>query len=201
MKKLVLVLLILLSGCASAPKRHLSDHVMTVIVDPSGLTAPEYNEVVSALSESKEWKVLDRAAGFEALKAEQARLHRGESVRFEDREKLALWGKMHGAGGVIVATEACMESRSFLTGGTIKKCKQQLSIINTTTSEVVSAVSNNVDSSDYDLPIAWTETVEKFNRAYPGSERQKDNLDEYRKLAEANAKAQKNAPKEKTENE
>lgn len=164
------IVLYLVTGCAGkTPRTKWTDKTMRIAIDPASIDADNYVRIQQALVESGKWVVVDRAMAFNAIKHEQERLHRTDSDRFEDREKYALWGKMLGVGGVIVAHAQCSRKGSFWTEGHYAHCQQFLSIVDSNTGEVIATAEDQQDGSNSEEEIAppWDDAVAKLNSNYP----------------------------------
>lgn len=180
-----------LAGCSTA-RTKFNDPVMRLIVAPEGLNEENYTKVSLALMNTGKFRILDRGLGYEALKNEQDRQHKNESDRYESTEKWALYAKLHGAGGVALATQVCQRSNSFWTDIYYLKCIQIIRIINASTSEIISIVENKVEgkAGECSLGVSWEETAWKLADSFPEQfEKNKDSdeLNAYRKIAEESA--------------
>lgn len=186
-----------LSGCAGkTPRTRWTDKTMRVAIDPASIDANNYVRIQQALVESGKWVVVDRAMAFNAIRHEQERLHRTDSDRFADREKFAIWGRMLGVGGVVVAHAQCSSKGSFWTEARYQHCHQFLSIVDSNSGEVIATSENEEDGATSEESIAppWDETVARLNAAYPKHfepRRDQKPLEEYRALAAEEAQRQK----------
>jgi hypothetical protein len=154
-----------LTGCSTERVRtKWTDPAGRVMVDPRSVSAEDYVSIVTALTQSGKWFVVDRSNGLRAIKAEQEMLHRNEVDRFDDQEKYALWGKLYGVGAVVVGTKKCRSFRGFTKDWT--QCLQFLSIIDANSGEVIAAAKKDVESNDMSYP-EWDDTVEALNDAFP----------------------------------
>jgi hypothetical protein len=185
------------TGCSHMPERtKFSDKSMRVVVDPEGIDANNYVRIQQALVASGKWIVLDRSLAFKAIQAEQYRLHRSMNDRFEDREKYAIWGRMLGAGGVVVAHTQCQVKSGFWSH--YSHCQQSLQLVDSNTTEVIDSAEGDEDSSsdEYELAPSWRGIVAELNDNYPKRfEKNKDTqiLLDYKDLAKEEAIRQKEA--------
>lgn len=164
---LILSVSTIFASCASAPRTKWTDKTMRVMIDPDSISADHHVAIQKALVESGKWFVVDRAKGYQALKAEQERLHRDEEDRYADREKYAHWGKMYGVGGIVVAAAQCKKKQGFFFGGWSLVCKQYLSIVDANTGEVIAAIEEENSSDSVEIVPTWDDAVAKLNSAYP----------------------------------
>lgn len=201
-KKLQMIVLIVLSmaassiltGCAT-PRTKWTDKTMRIFIDPHSINADDYVRIQQALVASGKWVVVDRAFAFRAIKAELQRTHRTEADMYMDKEKYAIWGRLFGVGGVIVAHTQCQIKHGFF-AGKYGHCQQFLSIVDTNTGEVIATAEGDNDSPSYEYEIApsWEDVVADLNSAYPSHfEKNKDTeiLEDYKKLSEEEAIRQK----------
>lgn len=166
--KTVLIIFTLLILCSCATRRtRLSDKNMRVMIDPSGITATDYASIQRALVSSNMWTVLDRSRGLASAKREQEQLHKYSHDRYDRMEKFAHWGKLYGAGSVIVAQSECHNRPNPWNITTLKNyCQLYLSMVDTNTGEVI--VSSKVEeSADFMASPDWSEVVEELADAYP----------------------------------
>ncbi|MGE9746234.1 CsgG/HfaB family protein [Bdellovibrio bacteriovorus] len=162
---LILSLFILATGCSSKEKRtKFSDKSMRIMIDSASISAKEYAKLQTALVANGSFIILDRSKGLKAIKEEQDMLHRKSIDRFEDREKFALYGKLYGAGAVVVANVQCRDI-SYWTGMG-HECQQSINLMDTSTGEVITAVENTV-KTDWGTVASWDEAVTKLVDAYP----------------------------------
>lgn len=185
--------LVVFTGCASQPRTQWTDKTMRVMIDPDSISADHHVAIQKALVQSGKWFVVDRAQGYQALKAEQERLHRDEQDRYADREKYAHWGKMYGVGGIVVAAAQCKKKQGFFFGGWSLVCKQYLSIVDSNTGEVIAAIDDENDSSDAEFVPGWEDAVAKLNSAYPDSfksHKTSERLENYKDLSAEEAQRQ-----------
>lgn len=193
MKTLIFVILIamIVSGCAT-PMTKFNSPVMRVFVDPDTLNQADYTRVVHAISKTGKFKVVDRKAGYQAALNEQDRQHVNQANRFDNREKFALYAKLFGARGVVVATAECQDSTGFFANTYFKKCHQTLQILDANTSEIISSVDNVVEGKfgELGLGIGWEETAfllaDSFPKYFEG-DKDTEELKNYRKIAEDSA--------------
>lgn len=175
MKNLLAVILVLFlliaTGCSHNEVRtKWTDPSMRVFVMPDGIDANNYVRIQSALVSSGKWIVIERSDAFERIKQEQEMEHRSDQDRFQDEEKFALYGRLLGVGGVVVAHSQCASKRGLF--GEFTRCRQSLSIVNTVTGEVIMAVEGtNDDAVEYygapKIAASWEDTVNKLNDAFP----------------------------------
>lgn len=185
---------VLFTGCAT-PRTKWTDKTMRTFIDPSSIDANNYVRIQQALVSSKKWIVVDRAMAYRAIKAELERTHRTESDMFMDKEKYAIWGRLLGVGGIVVAHVQCQVKASFW-AGKYNHCQQFLSIVDTNTGEVIATSENdeNGDVAEYEIAPSWEDTVAQLNDNYPSHfEKNKDDkiLDAYKELAGEEAVRQK----------
>lgn len=166
--KSVLIIFTLLILCSCATKRtRLSDKNMRVMIDPTGISQTDYASIQNALVRSNMWTVLDRDRGLASIKKEQNNLHVYEHNRYARQEKFAHWGKLYGAGSVIVAQSECQNRPNPWNITTLRNyCKLFLSMIDTNTGEVI--VSSTVEeSAPFMASPDWSDAVEELADAYP----------------------------------
>jgi len=197
MKLIILTISVLLiTACShTTPRTRFTDKTTRVMIDPDSIDANNYVRIQQALMQSGKFVVIDRAQAYNAIKAEQERLHRDEATRFEDKEKWAHWGKLYGVGGVIVGHSQCAREKSFW-GTYHKHCQQFLNIVDSNTGEVIAAVENESDGStdQFDIAPSWDETVAKLEAAYPKNFKPSQDtkiLEDYRDLSKEEAVRQK----------
>lgn len=169
MKNVILttLLALLMTACASTPRTKWTDKTMRVMIDPDSIAAEHHVLIQRALVESGKWFVVDRSKGFKAIKTEQERLHRTEEDRYADKEKWAHWGKLYGVGGIVVASAQCRKEQGMILGGWYQVCRQFLSIVDSNTGEVITAIENKAESDEVDFYPQWDDAVAKLNNAYP----------------------------------
>jgi hypothetical protein len=194
MKKVILVLVALgMVGCASAPRTKWTDKTMRVMIDPESIDAQNYVKIQYSLVASGKWIVVDRKDGLRAIKHEQDMLHRTESDRYDDREKYAMWGKLYGVGGVIVAHSQCQRRDGFFPGQ-YNRCRQNLAIMDTNNGEVIAVSEARADSDAWNEMPDWEDAVSVLNDNFPKNF-EKDKTDkrlaEYKDLAREEAIRQK----------
>lgn len=169
MKNVILIFLALaLSACAT-PRTKWTDKTMRVMIDPDSIEAEHHVLIQRALVESGKFFVVDRAKGFKAIKTEQERLHRDEQDRYADRQKWAHWGKLYGVGGIVVASAQCKKEQGMIFGGWYRVCRQFLSIMDSNTGEVITAIEHRAESDEVDFYPQWDDAVAKMNAAYPAN--------------------------------
>jgi hypothetical protein len=202
MKNLILILGLLgLVGCATAPtpKTKWTDKNMRVMIDPDSIDESHYVQIQTALVRTGKFTVVDRGAAMRAAKKEQERLHQTEGDRFEDREKWAHWGKMFGVGSIIVAHVQCVKEGHWFDPKRSKLfCKQNLSMVDANTGEVLLAVSGENDGpssadTNYMVPD-WKEVTTQMVEEYPKFFVAQDYAGpaaQYQKVSEEHGKRQK----------
>lgn len=154
------------TGCATARTKY-SDKNMRVMIDSEGLDYRQLVRLQTSLVQTGKFTVVDRAAGFKALKREQDRQHRIEADRYSDREKFAQWGKLYGVGTVLTANVQCVDKASFWNQQNYKQyCHQYINLVDTNTGEVFLAVEGEIDGNRQEV-LGWADTVEKLTEAYP----------------------------------
>lgn len=201
--KMIIIINILLAltatmieGCSSMPRTKWTDARMRVMIDPDSIDAANYVRISQALVASGKWIVVDRGAGFQALKKEQEGEHVQNPDRFLDREKFAHYGKLYGVGAVVIGHTQCVTKNSFLIRGQYASCQQDIAIINSNTGEIMATAegSENTDRGEQDIAPSWSDTVAKLNDAYPKYfEKNKDEqpLEDYKQLSEEESKRMK----------
>jgi hypothetical protein len=196
MKKLVLMTVILTLGstaCSSAPMQRTkwTDPAHRVFIDPNSLDSDSYVRLETSLVESNKFFVVDRARAFEAVKAEQDLIHREDVDRFDDEEKYAIYGKMYSVGAVITANERCQVIEHLFSHEV--RCEQHIGAIDTTTGQMIHAVSHIASASIGEMP-AWDDTVDKFNKSFPKTwdeQKYDSKMTHFRKVAAESALRQK----------
>lgn len=167
-------LILLLSGCASnQPITKWGTPELRVMVNPRGIDADSYAAIMNALVSSNKYFVVDRSEAFQAVWSEQNLTRVDYENRFDDAEKFARLRKLYGVGAVIQGHQNCANQSSFWHGGFVH-CYQYLSIVSTSTGQVIAAA-----SSEEDAPPAiwggqapgpkWDRAVEKLNAAFPAN--------------------------------
>lgn len=180
---------LLVAGCASQKRTKWTDKTMRVMIDPDSISAEHYVKISSALVRSGKFVVVDRSAGFNAIKREQERTHRHDVDRFADREKYAHWGKLYGVGGVVVAHADCHHREGTFTGR-YKLCKQYVAIMDTNTAEVIAVAEGESDGDAGDDTVPWDDVVADLEVAYPKyfeKDRTEAKLEEYKQLSKEEA--------------
>jgi hypothetical protein len=165
---IVFTTLALVFGCAEKRTKY-SDKVMTVMIDPDSIRPDDYVRLQDALVESGKWTVLDRHSAFAAIKKEQGREHKQDQDQFDNARKWAMWGKMYGVGGVVVANAQCQTQTTIFLHEEYLHCLQSLSIVDASTTEVITHISYVQDGDTNQTYIAppWDDAVEKLNKAFP----------------------------------
>lgn len=137
--------MLLLVSCSSLPEKTIWNEVaMRVMVDPDSVPESQYVVLIGSLMQSGRWSVVDRARGWEAVKQEQERTHVSEPERYDNRYKWAMWGKMYGVGGVIIANAQCEEKRTWFLNKAYLICEQVLFLVDASTGEVIASSSDRV---------------------------------------------------------
>lgn len=160
---ILIFLAIAMSACATARTR-TSDHVLRVAIDADSITPGSYARLQSALFDSGKFIVIDRSSGFRAIAKEQEIQH--GTTRFDSVEKYALWGKMYGVGGIIIGFQQCLIRQKAFFHQNYLECVETLSLLNSTTGEVMSIAEVKADAEDQVAP-EWTEAVELLVKKYP----------------------------------
>lgn len=169
---------VMLIGCSSNPIRtKWADKSMRILVDPDSISTDDYISISTALVKEGRFMVIDRNLAFKAIKNEQERIHRNESDRFSDKEKWAHYGKLFSVGAIVVAHSQCARTQTFFSMSLyVNQCKQYLSLVDSNTGEIITAVDNEVEtpapgnnagSESFSVATDWTKAVEKFVDAYP----------------------------------
>ena len=187
------VLMLLLVSCSSLPeKTRWNEVAMRVMVDPDSIPESQYVVLISSLMQSGRWSVIDRARGWEAVKQEQERTHVSEPERYDSRYKWAMWGKMYGVGGVIVANVQCEEQRTWFLNRRYLVCAQALSLVDASTGEIITTSYDRVEGETelVYVPPSWDKAVNKLALSFPKDYRLRkhdESIKEYIKHAEENA--------------
>lgn len=193
MKHVFLILIGLgLVGCAT-PRTKWTDKTMRVMIDPDSIEAEHHVLIQRALVESGKWYVVDRSKGFKAIKAEQERNHRTEEDRYADREKWSHWGKLYGVGGIVVASAQCKKEQGWFIGRWYQVCRQFLSIVDSNTGEVITAIETKAESDEADFYPQWDDAVAKLNDSYPSHftpSKTSKRLEDYKDLSGEEAQRQ-----------
>lgn len=185
-----------ITGCAT-PRTKWSDPGMKVMISPEGISAAHYVKIQNALVESGKFVVIDRGQGFSAIKTEQAMEYRQDFDRYEDREKLARWGKLHGVGGVIIAHADCIVKDGWFLKKNYVHCHEYLAILDTVTAKIMATAQQdeNGDSNEYDnIAPSWDSCVAQLESNYPArfdDKPDEKNLREYKDMVQEEAKRQK----------
>lgn len=162
--------LLLLSSCASGPKVVRSketDAQLRVFVDPDIL--PEHHvQIVRALVQTGHYDVVSRNEAFTAVLREQERQHGFSARRYNPKERWAWVQEFYGASAVISARPTCVQKQSW-TGRWKHFCKQEISLINASTGQVIVAVAGENEEdyvAAYSVPD-WDAVVQKMTDEYP----------------------------------
>lgn len=167
-------LLLLVMGCSSTPQiTKWTSPDLRVAVDPMGIDSENYIRIESALVKTKRFFVVDRGAGFKAAVREQDHTHGvsysgyedniGKFNRYGDSDRYAKFGRLFGVGSIIVASTRCDKKRDWWKGAYMD-CSQHLALINSSTGEVVAAVSGKADDAEdfydtWNVAASWDNTV------------------------------------------
>lgn len=176
----------LLTGCSTA-RTKFTDPTLRVMIDPASLPAAHHARVQQALHRNGKFIVVDRSAGYLALKEEQNREHKTESDRFLDKEKYALYGKVYGVGSIVVGHVECVTQDGFFRHA-FNHCRQYLAIVDARSGEVITTAEGEADSGSYTYNEApdWTDVVNDLADNFPKNyEPNKDHqiLRDYKDLA------------------
>jgi len=168
-KFILLFLVLFFTACSSKPFTKWSSPTMRVAIIAKD--AHTYADVQNAIVTSGRFFVVDRSSGFYAALQEQ---DFNDTDRVDAKEKYARLGRMWGVGGVVVANVTCMPSRSFFEAlsAPSSDCIEHLSLISTSTGEVVATAKDKVntprDTSRRIEPTPeWDTTVAKLNENIP----------------------------------
>lgn len=185
MKRLASLLILSAVACSTTAPTKYNQRVMRIMVDPDSVPQSQYVRLVHALMESGKWTVVDRAQGWEAIKAEQERLHGNIQDRFDNEEKWAMWGKMYGVGGVVVAHAMCEQKGTAITHTPYLGCQQSLSLVDANTGEIVVVASGYIEGEVNQLyvPPSWEWTVDKLNSSFPKDYKAKNYSNELKSYA------------------
>lgn len=158
-----------MTACSSIEKRtRWTDPVMRVMVDPDSIDAANYVRIQNALVSSGKWTVLDRAEAYQAILTEQERQHRGQADRFDKKEKYAIWGRLFGVGGIVVAHIQCIQTwGSIFSSHGHDECTENLAIVSANTSEVITAIGVKENSEWHEMAPPWENAVDKMNSEFP----------------------------------
>ena len=133
MKNLILILsLILVSGCATAPKFSWTNKAARLMIDPAGIPAEHYTMIQDALTRSDRFVVIDRPSDEGAL-AREAQVVTPEMKK----TRWADWAKKYDIGGVVVAHVQCFKKYRGDKTYADNFCHQYLAIMSTSTGEEV----------------------------------------------------------------
>ena len=168
----LILLALIISGCAGLPRNRFTDPQSRVFIDPQSIDANNYARIQNALVNNGKFVVVDRAQAFNAVKREQNTTQREQNSRFDDKEKWAWIGKLYGVGAIVVANNQCRRETSFWNHDRSNLvCLQRLALINANTGQVMVSV-ENTNSADYTFDLQyivpdWVDTVEKMVDNYP----------------------------------
>lgn len=119
-----------------------SSSLVKVFLSPENLTQLEYQSILTGLSRSKRFLIVDRSAGLAAGEREKSFQHtKGGEVGF----KLAKRKKLEGAGGVIVATQSCFREVGFME--VTMNCMQTLSLYDVSSARLIHSVEVNTSGN------------------------------------------------------
>lgn len=177
----------LVSGCSTARHRDNSPE-LRVMVDAESVDAISRMQIQSFLLKSGRFYVVDRAEGLSAAVKEQNMLHRDHAERFSPEEKYALWAKLYGVGGVVVAKSSCTKLAGWMAYTYYLHCVQILTLVDATTGEILASEVHEADGEYhvFNSPPSWADAVEKFVDAVPKTYREPEysgRLVAHRKLA------------------
>lgn len=167
---LLLLGVLVLSACSTTKKierTKFSDKNMRVMVFHENLPSDEYVRLNSAVIRSNRFVVIDRARGFEAIKAEQDMIHKQMPDRFDNKQKFAHYGKLYGVGAVLVGHIQCSRAFHRWSGGAYQKCYQAINMIDSNTGEIVAGVESEQFDLDYSDTSDWMDTVDTLVAKYP----------------------------------
>lgn len=168
---ILMILIPMITNCASKPRNKFSDPSMRVMVDPDGIQARDYIRIVSALKKSGKWFVVDRKDGLRAIFKEQKMIHRSYPDKFKDEEKYSIWGRLYGIGGVVIAHVDCARKPGFWSVSTV--CKQNLAIVSANSGEILATAEMENDDAvigytgDIRIGSDWTDAVSELNDNFP----------------------------------
>lgn len=167
-KIIIIILALIITGCSGVKRNKFTDPTFRIMIDSDSIGAANYVRIQQALVKSNKYIVVDRSAGFRAIKKEQEMLHRKESDRFLDKEKYAIWGKLYGVGGVVVASSQCYKEFPLI-GSPYFKCQLNLALINSRTARVIGVADDQQDteSSHFSVAADWSNAVKKLNESIP----------------------------------
>lgn len=157
--KTLLVLSVALTGCASKPTHKLArktSPIMKVFVSPTNLTQIEYQSIVTGLMRSGRFLIVDRS---EALSAGENEKNYQDSA--EMGYKLTKRAKIEGAGGVIVASQACTKVIGFTE--VYRVCNQNLSLYDISSSRLIYADEGEFEGQS----VNWKRTTKAFASNIP----------------------------------
>jgi hypothetical protein len=197
--KLIIACALLLTGCATARTKY-SDKDLRVMIDPESIDYHQQVALQSELVKTRKFVVVDRNAGFRAIKQEQYSAYRSEADRYADGEKFAHYGELYGVGAVIVAHVVCKEAAHWYNVQSYYvECHQYLSMVDASSGEVFLAVDKKV-SGDRGEVASWEDIVRDLVEQYPEyfhDHKLHDRLIQYKKDTAKLARAQRGAPEDK----
>lgn len=164
MKKLILILSLVLSACATPkgtdPERKWYDPEFRVMV------APTHSQRITmlvehALRKTGRFHVVTRGEGFKAVIQEQDLVHREAPKRFNPAEKWSHMGKMYGVGAVIVIDQTY---QSWVEGVTFQQVVQML---DANTGEVIATGYAEIDSASGGIAPAWDHAIQQMAASIP----------------------------------
>lgn len=159
MKIIAVLLALSFVGCASVPTTRDNIKQRRVFIDES--TDPDTTMLVKqALWQSGKWFVVDRDRGLNALKNEQ------ERQGLSNEEKYAELGKLFGAGAVVIPSDRCVRMSGIISLPHYV-CDQFLTVVDSSTGEVLVSVRNKAEGGSDELRPNWDETVEKMEKSFP----------------------------------
>lgn len=166
MKYLMICILFFL-GCTSKQERtKWTDPIMRVMVDPDTIDVDNYVRITNSIITNGKFIVVDRGAGYRAARKEQERLHVDKVDRFDDREKYALWKKLYGVGGIVTAHSQCERAIGFMQSQYVK-CRINLAIVNSSTSEVITTAEDFVELENGEAAPNWNKAVDTLAKTFP----------------------------------
>lgn len=161
---------VLTSACSTAPspvvRTKQADPIMRVAIDPENLPEDSYMRLEMALFRDGRFQIVDRGRGFRAALQEQELQHKENGNRFSARDKYALWARMFGVGGVIVAHQSCREFEGF-SGLIYNKCHLNLSIIDASTGEIISMGEAKAETEGSQQNPGWGGAVDSLAENFP----------------------------------
>lgn len=168
MRVLILILLIVSTGCSSVRVRDKwTDPTHRLFISPDGISEENYVAIQASLTEANRFFIVDRSAGFNAIRKEQQMIHQDDTEAFNDADKYSRLGALYSVGAVVVARIKCVNVHGVF--GYFNQCKQYLSAIDSSTGLVIASVAGESEGSEMDGTPPWDNTVDKFCRAFPTS--------------------------------